>query len=128
MKNQKALALLQELVGHYAILQSETDDYGSESACIFCDGLSGWHKSDCLVSRARELLAAKGVKYHAFQAIQMERDGGEAILDTFRVTKKRSANDAFRQAETRCVLARILAHRPHAFVREINPPLTTQTT
>jgi hypothetical protein len=59
-------------------------------------------------------------KRHAFQAIQMQSNGGEAILDTFTVTKRRSADEAYQLAEALCEKARRLAHRPAAFVREIN--------
>ena len=56
----------------------------------------------------------------SFQAIQIERNGGEAILDTFPVTKKRNAATAYAMAESLCELARQLPHKPEAFVRETN--------
>ena len=60
------------------------------------------------------------MKRHAFEAIQLSESGGENILDTFTVTKKRSANAAYSAAEQLCEQARRLPHKPAAFVREIN--------
>lgn len=60
--------------------------------------------------------------HHAFEAIQIERDGTEALLSTIRVTKYRDSEIAYDIAERLCVSARQLAHKPAAFVREINGP------
>lgn len=60
--------------------------------------------------------------HHAFEAIQIETSGREALLATFRVTQTRSADDAYDFAEALCEKARQLPHRPKAFVREINNP------
>jgi hypothetical protein len=57
---------------------------------------------------------------HAFQAVQLTEVGNESILDTFAVTKRRNADQAYEAAEALCNRARALPHRPCAFVREIN--------
>jgi hypothetical protein len=59
---------------------------------------------------------------HAFEAIQLDAQGRESILDTFTVTKRRNADCAFDLAETLCERARKLPHHPAAFVREVNEP------
>lgn len=61
-------------------------------------------------------------KRHAFEAIQLSDDGRWQVLDTFTVTKRRDADEAYRRAEALCAEARALPHRPAAFVHEINPP------
>ena len=61
-------------------------------------------------------------KRHAFQAIQMEPDGKEALLHTFTVTQRRTADQAYAAAEALCETARKMPHKPAAFVREVNAP------
>lgn len=61
----------------------------------------------------------RGYTHHAFEAIQIE-GGTEALLQTFRVTNRRSADMAYEAAEKLCEQARGLRHKPAAFVREIN--------
>ena len=56
---------------------------------------------------------------HCFEAIQMEGGASEALLNTFEVTRKRSADDAYVAAEALCEKARRLPHKPAAFVREV---------
>lgn len=68
--------------------------------------------------------ANANMRHHAFEAIQMETNGGEALAGTFRVTKRRSADAAYAEAEALCEAVRALAHKPAAFVREINAPGT----
>lgn len=63
---------------------------------------------------------ARNYRHHAFEAIQLGTDGRESLIGVFRVTKTRSADEAYAEAEQLCELARNLAHRPAAFVREIN--------
>ena len=62
----------------------------------------------------------RGFKRHAFEAIQLGSGGGESLLDTVTITKKRSADDAYAKAERLCQAARDLPHKPAAFAREIN--------
>ncbi|RWA81481.1 MAG: hypothetical protein EOQ31_31545 [Mesorhizobium sp.] len=62
----------------------------------------------------------RGYKHHAFEVIQLEKDGRESLLAVFRVSRSTSADDAYQAAETLCEKARSLPHRPAAFVREIN--------
>lgn len=64
----------------------------------------------------------RNLQRHAFEAIQVEASGGEALLATFRVTKARTVDAAFLAAEDLCAEARKLPHKPAAFVREINAP------
>lgn len=57
---------------------------------------------------------------HAFEAVQLEPNGKESLLDTISVTKRRNADEAYHRAEELCEAARALPHKPAAFVREIN--------
>ena len=57
---------------------------------------------------------------HYFEAVQVESSGNFAVLDTFNVTKRRTAAEAYDMAETLCEQARNMPHRPAAFVRERN--------
>lgn len=92
--------------------------------------VNNWERGDlaAAVNEARECAdevedfivnhVHEGRPAHAFQAVQITH-GREQILDTFRVTKTQTADDAYHAAEELCVRARRLPFRPAAFVREI---------
>lgn len=60
-------------------------------------------------------------RYHGFEAVRVGDTGRESVLRFFRVTAKRSAAEAYDEAEKLCEQARAMPHKPVAFVREINP-------
>ena len=58
-------------------------------------------------------------KLHAFQAVT-PGNGYETVLNTFTVTRRRTADLAHDEAEALCAKVRAWPHHPAAFVREIN--------